>query len=51
MTREEILAMQPGNELNMKVAEEVMGHPISKDDVFGLMERTILTKPPTQSFG
>ena len=44
MTQEEILAMQPGSELNMKVAEQVMGHAIVKDQLFGYMERMINPK-------
>jgi len=39
MTPEEILAMQPGSELNMKVAEKVMGHIVVNDATFGNMER------------
>jgi len=39
MTPEEILAMQPGSELNMKVAEKVMGHIVVNDETFGNMER------------
>ena len=39
MTKEEILAMKPGKELNIKVAEEVMGHEIIVDEIFGEMER------------
>lgn len=41
MTREEILAMEPGSELNRKVAEEVMGYTIVNDETFGYMERLI----------
>jgi hypothetical protein len=44
MKRDEILAMQPGNDLNMQVAQKIMGHVISKDDVLGYMERTLSTK-------
>ena len=51
MTREEILAMQPCSELNMKVAEEVMGHTIIKDKVLGAMERTIYPKPKEPGYG
>ena len=39
MTKEEILAMNPGLELNIKVAEEIIGHSVAKDDVFGYVER------------
>jgi hypothetical protein len=48
MTQEEILAMPPGIELNMKVAEEVIGYVISKDNTFGYMKRTLYpeTKNP-----
>ena len=41
MTREEILAMQPGSELNTKVAEKIMGHIVTKDETFGYMERLV----------
>lgn len=39
MTEEEILAMGPGLELNIKVAEEIMGSSVTKDDIFGYVER------------
>lgn len=39
MTKEEILAMEAGKELNAKVAEEVMGHQVILDEIFGNMER------------
>ena len=51
MTREEILAMQPGNELNMKVSEEVMGHIVTEDKTFGYMERTIHPKEGDSIWG
>ena len=41
MTREEIMAMQPGLEMNIKVAEEIMGHKVVEDSTFGYMERFI----------
>ncbi len=41
MIGEEILAMQPGSELNMKVAEKIMGHVITKDELFGYTERSV----------
>ena len=41
MTREEILAMQPGIELNMEVSKEIMGHITNKDEIFGYTERLI----------
>jgi len=41
MTKEEILAMKPGEELNAKVAECVMGYEVMKDATFGHMERLI----------
>ena|SRR3972149_2705349 len=41
MTQEEILAMQPGSELNMIVAEKIMGHIVTKDEIFGYMERAV----------
>jgi len=39
MTREEILAMEPGEKLNKKVAEEIIGHEVVPDKTFGYMER------------
>ena len=39
MTKEEIMAMSPGLELNIKVAEEIIGHQVVKDDTFGYVER------------
>jgi hypothetical protein len=44
MTKEEILTMRPGSELNMKVAEIIMGHKIINDESFGYMERMISTE-------
>lgn len=41
MTQEEILAMEPGVELNKLVAEQVIGHHIAKDELFGYLERLI----------
>jgi hypothetical protein len=41
MTREEILAMKPGRELNIAVAELVMKHEVIVDEIFGVMERQI----------
>jgi hypothetical protein len=40
MTKEEILAMKPGVELTIAVAERILGHAIKNDDIFGYMERT-----------
>lgn len=42
MTKDEILAMKPGKELNKAVAEHVMGRNVVKDDTFGYMERHII---------
>ena len=39
MTKEEILAMKSGRELNVKVAEKVMGYQVILDKTFGEMER------------
>ena len=39
MTEEEILAMKPGRELNLKVAKKVMRHEVITDEIFGDMER------------
>ena len=33
MTKEEILAMKSGRELNIKVAEDVMGHEVTWDEI------------------
>jgi hypothetical protein len=41
MTKEEILAMKPGRELNIAVAEVVMKHKVIVDKIFGDMERPI----------
>lgn len=41
MTKEEILAMKPGLELNIKVAEEIIGHEVAEDDLFGHVERFV----------
>lgn len=38
MTREEILAMKPGRELNEKVAREVIGGTVTEDATLGWME-------------
>jgi hypothetical protein len=39
MTKEKILSMKPGTDLNIKVAEEVMGHAVINDEILGWMER------------
>lgn len=39
MTREEILAMEPGCELNRKVAEVIIGHEVVDDKILGYVER------------
>ena len=41
MTKEEIIAMKPGRELNIAVAEVVMKHKVIVDEIFGEMERYI----------
>ena len=41
MTQEEILAMKPGEELDVKVAEDILGHVVSKDECFGYTEKLI----------
>ena len=38
MNRDEILALEPGPELNRRVAEEGMGHVVADDETFGPME-------------
>ena len=39
MTKEEILAMRPGKELNIRVAEDVMGAEFIRDEIWGDMEK------------
>jgi hypothetical protein len=39
MSRDEILALKPGLELNKQVAVDVMGHVVVEDATFGCMER------------
>ena len=41
MTPEEILAMQPGVEMDMIVAQKVMGHFVIKDNTLGYLERLV----------
>ena len=41
MTKEQILAMKPGRELSITVAEVVMKHEVVVDEIFGAMERHI----------
>jgi hypothetical protein len=41
MTKKEILAMKPGRELSIAVAEVVMKHKVIVDEIFGDMERPI----------
>ena len=41
MTKTEILAMKPGTELNIAVAERIMGHVVKKDEILGYMERMV----------
>ena len=48
MTREEILEMEPGNELNMEVAEKVMGNRVINDEILGYLERPINLQPPEE---
>lgn len=38
MTQEEILAMQPGRELNAKIAAEIIGHVVVHDEFLGDLE-------------
>ncbi len=39
MNKEKILAMKPGTDLNIKVAEEVLGYAVINDEILGWMER------------
>jgi len=41
MEKQEVLAMQPGRELNVEVSEKIMGHITIKDKIFGYTERLI----------
>lgn len=41
MTQEEILTMQPGRELDIEVAQKIMGHIIADDETLGYVERFI----------
>jgi len=41
MTREEILAMKPGRELSITIADVVMNHKVIADEIFGDMERLL----------
>jgi hypothetical protein len=41
MTKEEILLMKPGIELNAKIAEEIMGKVVVQDKMLGPMERLL----------
>jgi hypothetical protein len=38
MTKEEILYMEPGRELDTKVARVVMGHKVAEDEIMGYTE-------------
>lgn len=38
MTQEEILAMKPGRELSSKIAREIIGHVVVKDETLGDLE-------------
>ena len=48
MTREEILEMEPGIELNMEIAEKVMGNRVINDEILGYLERPVNSKPPEE---
>lgn len=41
MTKDKILEMKPGRELNIMVAKEVMGHEVAVDENIGDTERFI----------
>ena len=45
MTKDEILKLEPGQELNIKVAEKVMGNIVVNDEILGYVERPISTEP------
>jgi hypothetical protein len=51
MTEKEILAMKPGMDLNIKVAKDVMGHRVIKDETFGYMERFKSNTDKSSVFG
>jgi hypothetical protein len=39
VNKEKILALPPGTDLNIKVAEEIFGHAVINDEILGWMER------------
>lgn len=41
MDRDQVLTMTPGEGLNLLIAEKIMGHVTTRDDLMGLMERMI----------
>jgi hypothetical protein len=51
MTKKEILAMKPGIELNMAVAERILGHSVKQDEIMGYMERITLPKTVESNCG
>ena len=40
-SKEQFLAMKPGRELNIRVAEDVMGHEVMSDEIFGDVEKYV----------
>jgi hypothetical protein len=51
MTEKEILEMKPGQELDILVAKEIMGHRVIKDENLGNMERFKSRKDQSTVFG
>jgi len=51
MTETEILEMKPGQDLNIAVAKEVMGHRVIKDENLGYMERFKSKNDKSSVFG
>jgi hypothetical protein len=45
MNREEILEMMPGIELNIEIAEKVMGNRVINDEILGYLERPVTPNP------
>jgi len=48
VTKEEILAMKAGRELNIRVTEDVMGCKLIEDEIFGDMESCELLESETK---
>jgi hypothetical protein len=49
LSREKILAMKAGRELNIRVAEDIMGRKFTHDEIFGDMESPQLLESDTET--